>query len=79
MRKTKDIKYFWKFWSVRFGLLAATFAAMATAYGASLAISPALVAGIPGWVGVGLTLGAMLCSGASVFARGIAQDDLGES
>ena len=58
--------------------LSAGLSAAAVAYGATAAISPALVAAIPEWVGIVLTGGAMLTAFASMYTRTILQPKLVE-
>lgn len=77
-QKTSDAKNFWKLWSVQLAALSAGLSAAAVAYGATAAISPALVVGIPQWVGVVLTGGAMLTAFASMYTRTILQPKLVE-
>lgn len=79
MEKTTDSKYFWRLWSVQLSALSAGLSAAAVAYGATAAISPALVAAIPEWVGVMLTGGAMLTAFASMYTRRLLQPSLGET
>ena len=77
-QKTSDAKNFWRLWSVQLAALSAGLSAAAVAYGATAAISPALVAAIPEWVGIVLTGGAMLTAFASMYTRTILQPKLVE-
>lgn len=76
MKKVSDIQNFWKWWSVQLGVLSASLSAAATAYGAALAVSPSLVAGLPDWFGAVITGGAMLTAAAGVWARSFVQAGL---
>lgn len=76
MRLIADIHNFHRFHSVQLGLLATACGSAVTAYGAALAISPALVSGIPHWLVTALVLGTMLLPAASVVARAIDQSSL---
>lgn len=76
MKKVTDVKFFWRWWSVQLGTLSASLAAAATAYGATYAIAPSLVAGVPQWVGVVVTAGAMLTAAAGVWLRRFVQEGL---
>ena len=78
MDKVLDIHNFWKWWSVKLGMLSASLSAAATAYGAIYVLAPDLVAGVPRWVGVGITGGAMFSAFASVWTRGVVQPKLQE-
>jgi len=72
-----DIHNYWKFWSVRWGVLAAGCTNATVAYAAADKLDPALVAGIPHWVTAVFVVGAMVFSYASVISRGLKQDKLG--
>lgn len=72
----KDAHNWHRFHSVQFGLVGGAFGAALTAYGAALAISPAIVSSIPHWVLTVLCSGSMIFAFASVAARAIAQPNL---
>jgi hypothetical protein len=76
--KVSDLHNFWKWWSVQLGLLSASLSAAATAYGAIYVLAPDLVSGLPRWVGVGITGGAMFSAAASVWVRRWVQPKLKE-
>lgn len=78
MEKHRDHKHFWKLWSVQLNAIGLALGAMATAYGATLAIAPKLVEGIPTWVGVVLTVLTMVTNGLAMYVRTITQAKLAE-
>lgn len=71
-----DIHNYWKFWSVRWGLLAAASASATAAYAAADTLDHALIVGIPHWVPSAFVMGTMIFSYASVISRGLKQDKL---
>lgn len=73
MNLIDDFDKFWRFWSVRFGVLAAACGAGATSYAGAKALDPALVAGIPQWLLTACVTGSMLFSVGSVLARALKQ------
>lgn len=76
MRLADDVEHFWRFWSVRLGLLSGACSAAAGAYAACNALAPKLVEGVPQWTLTALVLGAMVFAFAGVIARGIDQPKL---
>lgn len=76
MRFIDDIHNLWRFWSVRFGLLAGACATTLGAYAAGKAAAPEVVAHVPQWALDMLIYGSMLSSFASVISRGIVQTKL---
>jgi hypothetical protein len=75
-RWVDDIENFWKFWCVRFGLLATAFGAALAAYAAGKAIGLEVVQHVPQWLLDVLMYGSLVCSFASVISRGLVQDKL---
>lgn len=73
-----DLHNFWRFWSVRFGLVAAACSTSLGAYATARAIDPTVVAGIPQWALTALTVGSMAGIFASILARGVKQSKLSE-
>lgn len=71
-----DIHNFWHFRSVQFGVIAAAFMASLTFYQACLAISPAIVSGIPHWALTLCSSGGMVSAGLAVISRGVKQGNL---
>jgi hypothetical protein len=71
-----DIEHFWKFWSVRLGVLAAACGAGLAAWGAANAIDPRLVRHFPQWTLDALSFGSVIFSTAAVLARAVAQPRL---
>lgn len=78
IQKVSDIHNFWKWWSVRLGILSGALSATASAYGAMLLISPTIVADIPKPILTGLAVSAMVTAFLSVWARGVVQPGLSE-
>ena len=71
-----DIHNYWRFRSVQWGLVGAGAGAALAAYGTALAVSPAVVSGVPHWLLTVLTLVSMLAPMASMLARALAQPNL---
>lgn len=76
MQWIDDIHNWKRFRSVQFGLLAAVFMGPLTFYGACLAISPAIVGGVPQWFLTICSVGGMISSALGIFFRGVKQDNL---
>lgn len=76
IKLTDDIEHFWKFWSVRFGLIAAACASALGAYAAAKAMGVEIVQHVPQWTLDALIYGSMLGTFASVISRGIDQPKL---
>lgn len=76
MKLIADVHNWHRFRSVQLGLLAGACGTGLAAYGAALAIAPAVVSSVPHWLLTVLTLGSMLLPFASVVWRAIAQSDL---
>lgn len=66
----------WKFWSVRFNLLAGACSATVAVYEGFKAVDPDLVKHIPVWPIVALALGAIWCTFTSIIVRGVTQPNL---
>ena len=76
MKLIDDFDNFWKFWSVRFGMLSAACSASAAAYAACSAMAPKLVDGVPQWILTALVVAAMVFAFAGVLSRGVKQSAL---
>lgn len=76
MKLIDDFEHFWKFWSVRFGVLATACTTSLGAYSAGKALDPSFTAALPDWVPSALIAGAAIFSGAAVIARGVDQPKL---
>ena len=68
-----DARTYWSFWSVRLGSIALTFTGTGAVYATARLLEPSLVAGIPSWIPVATTYGAMIFTFAAGLARGIRQ------
>jgi len=66
----------WKFWSVRFNVVAGACSATVAVYEGFKAVDPELVKHIPVWPIVALALGAIWCTFTSIIVRGIPQPSL---
>jgi hypothetical protein len=76
MRFIEDIHNWRRFHSVQLNMIGGAFGAALTAYGSALAISPAIVAGIPHWVLTVLCVGSMAFAFGAAAARAIDQPNL---
>lgn len=76
MRWIDDIHNWHRFRSVQLACIGGACGTALTAYGAALAISPAVVSGVPHWLLTVLTLGSMACPFAAAVARAIDQPKL---
>lgn len=73
MKLVDDIQHFWKWWSVRFGLIASAFAGTVAAY----ALLPAdMLPEIPAWAKQVLAAGTLGFTFLSVLSRGVDQPKL---
>lgn len=66
----------WRFWSVRFGILAGACSAAVASYEGFKALDPMLVRHVPEWIVGMLAAGAVGFTFASVVSRGIDQPKL---
>lgn len=73
---TGDIENFWKFWSVRLGLIAGACCAGMAAYAAAKTLDPLFVAHFPQWTLDVLSYGSVVFGVAAFIARGIDQPNL---
>lgn len=73
---SRDIEHFWRFWSVRFGLIAAACASTLAAYAAAKAFGAEVVQHVPQWSLDVLIYGSMAFTFASVVSRGLDQPKL---
>lgn len=71
-----DIENFWKFWSVRLGVLAGACCAGMAAYATARNFDPVFVAHFPGWIINTLSYGSVVFGVAAFIARGIDQPSL---
>jgi hypothetical protein len=73
MKPVDDIQHFWKWWSVRFGVLAAAFAGTAAAY----ALLPSdMLPSIPAWAKQIIAAGTLGFTFLSLLSRGVDQPKL---
>lgn len=73
MKLVDDINDFWKWWSVRFGVIAAAFAATVAAYAL---LPPDMLPAIPAWAKQVLAAGTLGFTFLSVLSRGVDQPSL---
>lgn len=73
-QRIDNIHNFWRFRSVQFGTASAVFMAPITFYGACLAISPAIVSGVPHWFLTFCSIGGMVSAAVGVMSRGVKQN-----
>lgn len=71
-----DVENFWKFWSVRLGVVAGACCAGMAAYAAAKALDPAFVLHFPQWLLDVLAYGSVVFGTAAFIARGIDQPKL---
>lgn len=74
-----DIENFWKFWSVRFGLLAGACCAGMAAYATARNFDPVFVAHFPVWITDALAYGSVVFGVAAFISRGIDQPSLAKN
>lgn len=74
-----DIEDFWKFWSVRIGLLAGACCVGMAAYATARNFDPVFVAHFPTWIIDALSYGSVIFGVAAFIARGIDQPNLNKT
>lgn len=72
----QDVENFWKFWSVRLGIIAGACCAGMAAYAAAKSFDPRFVEHFPQWILDMLAYGSVVFGTAAFIARGVDQPNL---
>jgi hypothetical protein len=76
MKLIADIEHFWRFWSVRWHLVAGACTGTLAVYASAKAFGAEVVKHVPQWTLDVLIYGALVCTFAGVLSRGLDQPKL---